>query len=380
LNTIRLLLFWLAAVPLAFAQQPLLVGAAISQSGAHADVAAEYGNGIRLWRDEVNAAGGLLGRRVALRALDDGSEAIRSRSLYARLIREDKADLLIGPYGSAATLIAAAEAERAGHVMVNGAGAASAVHGRAPRFVFQSAIPYSAYGSAVLRAAADNGYRKLFIVARDEAASREMAEATHREAGGGKFLPGDIEVYRPGTADFLLLAQKARALGIDAWISFGDARDAAEIVKTFKRLNYAPPLFLARGASSPRFIELLGQDAEFSLGLVDFDERLGDAARRFAKAYAEKWGVPPTLASAEGYAAGTVLGDAVRAAGTLDQAVLREALARLETTTVLGPYKVSPGGAQIGARPRLIQIRLGLPDPGPPLLPYPKWDERALIK
>ena len=106
MNTIRLLLLWLAAVPLAFAQEPLLVGAAISQSGAHADVGAEYANGMRLWRDEANAAGGLLGRRVALRALDDGSEAIRSRTLYARLIRDEKADLLIGPYGSAATLIA----------------------------------------------------------------------------------------------------------------------------------------------------------------------------------------------------------------------------------------------------------------------------------
>jgi hypothetical protein len=75
-----------------------------------------------------------------------------------------------------------------------------------------------------------------------------------------------------------------------------------------------------------------------------------------------------------------VLAAAVREAGTLDQEKLREALARLETPTVLGPYKVSPSGAQIGAKPILVQIRLGLPDPGPPLLPYPKWDERALIK
>jgi hypothetical protein len=37
-------------------------------------------------------------------------------------------------------------------------------------------------------------------------------------------------------------------------------------------------------------------------------------------------------------------------------------------------------GAQIGARPQVVQIRLGWPRPGPPLLPYPQWDERALIK
>jgi hypothetical protein len=48
---------------------------------------------------------------------------------------------------------------------------------------------------------------------------------------------------------------------------------------------------------------------------------------------------------------------------------------------VLGEYRVAPdSGAQIGARPRLVQIRLGRPQPGMPLLPYPQWDERARIK
>jgi hypothetical protein len=71
----------------------------------------------------------------------------------------------------------------------------------------------------------------------------------------------------------------------------------------------------------------------------------------------------------------------VRAAGTFAQEGLRAALAELQTTTVLGEYRVSPdSGAQIGARPRVVQIRLGRPELGTPLLPYPQWDERALIK
>jgi hypothetical protein len=48
---------------------------------------------------------------------------------------------------------------------------------------------------------------------------------------------------------------------------------------------------------------------------------------------------------------------------------------------VLGDYRVAPdSGAQIGAKPRLIQIRFGRPHTGMPLLPYPQWNERALIK
>ena len=358
----------------------LVVGAVISQSGAHAELAAEYAKGIELWRDEVNAAGGLLGRRVELRVLDDGSQAVRTGPLYARLIREENAELLIGPYGSAATLIAAAEAERAQRVMVNGAGQAAAIHGRGPKYVFQSTPPYGAYGSGVLQIAADAGYRKLFIVARDDAASQEMAEAM-QTAAAREFAVGDVETYRPGTFDFAAQVAKARAMQAEAWIAFGDVRDAAEMVKTFKRLDYAPALFFARAASHPRFIALLGQDAEFSLGAVDFDPRVGEPSRAFTRAYMAKWIVPPGFGAAEGYAAGQALAAAVRSAGSLDQEKLRTALATIEVQTPLGMYKASPqNGAQIGAKPVVVQIRKGRPVPENPLLPYPQWNERALIR
>src|SRR5882672_8169171 len=105
-------LFLLVAAFDASSQQPLVVGAVVSETGVHAKLAADYRKALLLWQDEVNAAGGLLGRPVELRLLDDGSEAVRAGALYRDLIA-DKADALIGPYGSAATLMASAEAENA---------------------------------------------------------------------------------------------------------------------------------------------------------------------------------------------------------------------------------------------------------------------------
>ena len=90
----------------------MTVGAVVTETGIQAPLAAGYRKGIVLWQEQLNAAGGLLGRRVELRLLDDGSQAARSRMLYDGLIR-DKVDLLVGPYGSAATLVALGEAERA---------------------------------------------------------------------------------------------------------------------------------------------------------------------------------------------------------------------------------------------------------------------------
>jgi len=234
----------------------------------------------------------------------------------------------------------------------------------------------------VLQVAGAADIRKLFIVARDDGASREMAEAARNAALSLNGLtPGEIELYRPGTLDFATQVARARAANAEAWIAFGDVRDAAEMVKTFKRLDYAPQLFFATAASHPRFIALLGQDAEFSLGAVDFDPRVGAAARAFAKAFMAKFTVPPQLAAAEGYTAGEVLAAALRSAGSLDQERLRAALAALELSTVFGQYRVTPeNGAQIGFKPVVVQIRKGRPEPGTPLLPYPQWNERALIK
>ena len=381
MNTIRLLLLWLAGASAALAQVPaIVVGAAISQSGAHAELAADYLKGLQLWREQVNESGGLLERRLELRVLDDASRAVRARELYAELARDKTVDLLVGPYGSAATLLAAAEVERERRVMVNGAGPAAAIHSRPGRWVFQTAVPYGAYGRGVLEAAEAAEMRRLFIVAREDAASTEMAEATRNAAANGASA-GDVESYRPGTLDFAAQVTKARAAKADAWIAFGDVRDAAEMVKTFKRLDYAPALFFAASASHPRFIALLGQDAEFSLGAVDFDARRNDAARAFAKAYTSRFTVPPSLAAAEGYTAGLVLAAAVRSAGSVAQEAVRGALAELELSTPLGEYRVSPeNGAQLGFKPLLVQIRKGRPELGAPLLPYPQWNERALIK
>jgi len=262
LNTIRLVFVWLVGLSAALAQDApvIVIGAVISQTGAQADLGREYARGVELWRDAVNADGGLLGRRVELRVLDDGSHARRNAELYGRLINEEKVDLLIGPYGSAATLIAAGEAERARRVMVNGAGPAAVVHGRGPRYLFQSAIPYSAYGIGVLEIAAEAGFRRLLILARDEPAALEAAEAA-RAAAGKTFTVGEIEVFRPGLTNFATQVAKARATQAEAWIAFGDVREAAEMVKTFRELDYAPALFFVSGASHARLVALLVQDA-----------------------------------------------------------------------------------------------------------------------
>ena len=387
----RLLLLWgLLAAPSAPGQDsPVVIGAVVSTTGAQAAAAEGYRRALLLWEEEMNAAGGLLGRRVEVRLRDDRSQAVRARAEYEKLI-EEKADVLIGPYGSAATMMGAAVAERARRVMVNGGGPARTVHKRAPQYLFQSVIPYASYGVGALELAKAAGIERLFILARDDPRSRDMAEATAELARAQGFPAVETVSYSGGSEDFALQVKLARAAGAQAWMAFGEVREAADMVRTFRRLDYAPQLFFARAAAEPAFVELLGQDAEFSLGAMEYDARLatpGNAA--FAKAYAGRWAEPAGLSAAQGYATATVLAAAVREAGSLDPQKLRAALAKLEIGTVLGPYRIDPAnGSQAGMSAAVAQILRGRPavvwprelETANALLPYPQWGERSLLK
>ncbi|TMH88627.1 MAG: hypothetical protein E6H47_07280, partial [Betaproteobacteria bacterium] len=258
-----------------------------------------------------------------------------------------------------------------------------------PRYVFQSAVPYAAFGAGVLEIAREQGYRSLLMLARDDMASQEMAEAARESALKQGFTVPPLEIYGGETDNYVPQVVKAINAEADAWIAFGQARDAADMVKTLKRVGFAPKLFFARAAADPKFIELVGQDAEFSLAAAEYQPRLktnGNDA--FVKRYSQKWSSLPNAAAAQGYAAGTVLGEALRRAGSADQEKLRAALAALELDTVLGRYKVDPKtGEQTGIRPAVVQIERGRPlavwppelQAAKPALPYPQWRERRLL-
>jgi branched-chain amino acid transport system substrate-binding protein len=374
-----------AALPAWSQSAPIVVGAAVAQSGVLASLAADYHRGLLVWQEEMNAAGGLLGRSIELRLLDDGSDARRSGELYAELIR-GKADLLIGPYGSAATLMASAQAERAQRVLINGAGASLEVHKRSPRYLFQTTYSNAAYGTGALELAKAAGLGSVRVLARSDLAVREMAEAAQERAREQGFKVGDVQVYAGDS--FVSQVGQARA-GAEAWIAFGELRDTAEMLRGFRKLDYAPRLFFARSAADPRLIERVGQDAEYALGTSEYDPKLHtEGNERFAAAFAAKWSSPPTFAAAQAYAAGTVLAEAVRRTGSLDQAKLRAMLAQMETDTVLGGYKVDPqNGEQRAAKPAVVQIQRGRPVVVWPewlqtstLQPYPQWSERSLFK
>lgn len=367
---------------------PITVGVVVSQTGDLAGFAQGLRKALLLWQQQVNMHGGLLRRNVQLLVLDDHSDAVRDERLYAQLIDRDKAALLIGPFGSAATLMAAEAAQQRGRVLVNATGADDALRKATYGYVFQVPAPLASYGAGPVDIAKRAGYRRLFLVARDDRPAQQMANQARATAEALGLQPSQVQLDERGSTDYTAEIRRARAMRAQAWIAFGEPADAAAMVIAFQHADYAPEMFLAQGVASERFITRVGQAAEFAMGIVPYATSFptrGNA--QFVHAYEKRWGQAPGLVAAEGYAAATVLEEAVRRAGTLDQGKLRNVLLQLRTETALGPYEVNRDGWQIGAKPAVIQIFKGRREivwprrwaQVPWRLPYPPWSARKPI-
>jgi branched-chain amino acid transport system substrate-binding protein len=381
-----LLALWLVSAGAGAQPPPVTVGAAVPETGQLADLGAQVRKGLELWRDHVNAAGGLLGRPVVLRLIDDRSEASASLHLYRLLIEAERADLLIGPLGSAATMAAAATAERADRVLVNISGVTAGVQRRGRSQVFHVPAPLSAYAEGPLALVQAAGHKTLQVLARNGPRAREAADQLAEQAKRSG-LQAVVRLTAPGATDYRDEIAAARARNAEAWIAYGIAEDAAEMVKSFKRIGYAPWLFLAQGAAEPEFIDRVGQDAEFTLGLAAYEPRAKSAANAaFVAAWRERWSQAPGALAAHAYAGGLVLAEAVRAAGSLEAPRLRAALLALDTETPVGRYRVDRDGLQVGTKPVVVQILEGRREVVWPAslataqwrLPYPRWDERQV--
>ena len=84
----------------AAAADPIRIGLSISLTGPTAPAGKQVLAGLEIWRDDVNAQGGLLGRPVELVYYDDQGNAANAPGIYAKLMSVDKVDLLIGPYST----------------------------------------------------------------------------------------------------------------------------------------------------------------------------------------------------------------------------------------------------------------------------------------
>ena len=368
------------------AADPIRIGVALSQTGNLADSAELYKRGVELWRDQVNARGGLLGRPIEIILYDDRSDPATAARLYERLITNDNVDLLLSPWGSASCATASAVAEKHKRVFVNSGGASESIHARGFKYVFQSAPPISAYVEGIGPLAEKHGLKSMAIVSRDYSAARDMAKALDRVSKEKGIQVVQNEYFPAGTSDFSSNIAKARQASPDIWIGVGYPSEAIETIRQFRCVNYLPKVFIHNAAAQDDFIKATGKDGEYAVAIALHEpvvKTQGNA--EFVAAFKDKFGTEPGYYSAFSFHGATVLERAVTKVGNLDQDKLRETLTTFETDAVMGHHKVDPKTyGQVGLKGLLAQIRNGRREiiwpedlkTAEAVLPMPGWDKR----
>jgi len=341
----------LATAP-AYAEDTIVIGMTESQTGAlNVDSVAQQ-RGADMWRDEVNAAGGIkVGNKqykVRYVVYDDQSVGGRVQQLYTRLINQDHAQFLFGPYSSGLCATAAVISEQYGKLMLITGGAEAKTLELGNKYLFQGITPADYYLSGAVEALTKfDPKAKIAAVYSDDPFSKAVLAAAIAQAKKAGFDVVMNESYAPSTTDFGPIVNKMISSGATAFLGGGHYPDGATLARQIYDQKAGLKWISILVAPGSEKYAQLGQAA---LGIStpsqweiqeNYKPDFGPTAADFSKRFHDKYNLDADYHSASGYVAGLLLQHAIEQAGSIDPDKVADALNRMEVTTFFGQYKVA---------------------------------------
>jgi branched-chain amino acid transport system substrate-binding protein len=345
--------------------ETVVIGFTASQTGSLNVSSTRQKNGLQLWLDQINAAGGIElsdGTTINFEAVsyDDESNKDRVQELYTRLATEDNADFLISPYSSGLTAAAAVIAEQYGKVMITTGAASDAAYKEGYTLVFQAYTPASRYltGAVDMLGELDPDLKKVAFVYESATFATSVVEAAQAYAEEQGYEIVLFEGYDSATTDFGPFINKIEQAEAEAVLGGGHFQDGSTFARqmhekglpvTFVTLLVAPP--------EPDFADL-GDAALGVIGpsqwepLAAYSPDFGLSGDEFVADYEAAFDEEPSYHSAGGYVAGLILQKAIEDADSIDTMAVKEALNEMDMTTFYGRVKFETDpdahGLQIG--------------------------------
>ena len=350
----------LVAGPAAAAEKTVTLGFTASQTGSLNVEAIRQINGLNLWVEQVNQAGGIKLKdgtvvKLATKFYDDESNKDRVQELYTRLINNDKADFLISPYSSPLADAAAVIAQQYKKIMITTGAASDSTYKKGFTLVYQAYTPASRYltGSIDLLQKLDPQAKKVAVIYSNDKFSTDVVTAMKKYAESKGFQVPMFEGYDPATTDFAPFINKIPA-GVDAVMGGGHFTDTTTLARQlFEKKVPAKMISLLVAPPEPKFAEL-GEACLCVTGSSQWEplckyspeaakkegvEWYGLTIPEFIKAYEAKYKQEPSYHSAGGYAAGLLLQKAIETAGSIDTAKVAAAMDQENMFTFYGRIK-----------------------------------------
>ncbi len=340
---------------------PIVVGATSSQTGAFA-VDADYNlNGMKLAVAEANAHGGWLGRKIELKIYDDQSNPGTAVRLYTRLLTEDKASLLVGPYSSGVTNAVAPLFNKYQYAVVEPEASMPGIYVPGNKWNFQGIASSERYLSTLLPMVKRAGAKTVAVLGLKSAFSLVCYDARIAQAEKLGMKVVYKATYSLPEPDFNSMALAIKNAQPDVVIGCTYFPDAVGIAKALHAQGFAPKYFAETiGPVEASFLQAVGPLANGIISNTGWWHNFKSRGNsEFVAHYKAMFHGSPDYHAASGYAAIQVLGAAVKATHSLDQEKLRTWLLHHTVDTVQGTYKVDPSGLALGYEQELVQIQNG---------------------
>ena len=373
-------------VVVAAAQGPIRIGASLSLTGTYAKLGKNQHEGYQLCEKDLNAKGGLLGRKVQFAVYDDQSMPATAVRLYEKLITEDKVDAIMGPYSSPVTEAAVNVTEKYKKVMVAPLAATTSIFKKGRKYIFMVISPAEGYLEGLVDMAAKRGLKTVAVVNEDTLFSKAAASGAVELAKKKGMQVIFTEAYPKGNTDFSALLTKLKAANPDVLAAATYFDDAVALTRQMKELNVNPKMYgVTVGGDLPEFYDTLKQNAEYIYGATQWEPTLPyPGNQEWFDTYKKEFGHEPSYHSAAGYAGCVIYAEAVKRANSLDGDKVRDQLLKLETRTIFGDYKVDADGFQVAHKMVTFQWQKEKkatvwPDElakSKPLFPTPPWTSR----
>lgn len=310
------------------------VGASFELTGNVANYGKSILSGFKMAVDEVNAKGGVNGKKIAVIESDNKSEPSESGNSVTKLVTQDKVVAVVGPATSGCVAAAApiTTANKIPQIAPSATAPAITVENdKVKDFMFRACFIDPFQGQVMAEFANKTLGVKNVAVLFDSSSdySKGLAEVFQKtlEGKGGKIVAK--EAFLAKDVDFKATLTKIKATNPEAIYVPGYYEEVSKIIKQAREIGLNVPMLGCDGWESPKLAEIAGAAALKDCYYVSaFNAKDTDpSVQAFIKAYKEKYQKDPDIFAMQGYNAGLVLVDALKRAGGTDGTALAKAIA-----------------------------------------------------
>lgn len=309
--------------------EPIKVGEYVSLTGNTATFGQSTDHGVQIALDEINGAGGVLGRKIKVIVEDTQSKPEQSKTAVLKLINQDHVVALLGEIASSRTLAAAPDAQRA-HIPMITPGSTNPSVTEKGDYIFRICFIDPFQGQVMAKFAVDELHAKKAAILTDV--------KNDYSVGLAKFFKDEFvkrggtvvkeASYAEGDADFKAQLTSIKDANPDILVVPGYYTEVGMIAQQSRDLNLKVPMLGGDGWDSNKTIEIGGKAIEGSYFTNHYaSDDPNPVVQDFIKKYKARYGETPDAMAALGYDSMRVLADAIKRAGSDNPTKIRDAIA-----------------------------------------------------